>query len=532
MEGRIERPITKKTIVGLGLFLTLLLSVFLWRAGELSLANGEKYLNISKEISIDKETIFADRGVIYDRNNVLLAWNEAEKNATSSNEFELRNYINKPGFSHILGYVGYPKKDTAGNYWQKKYIGRDGIEKIYNDHLAGINGNKLIEINALGNTQSENMVYPAISGENLTLSLDARLQEKLFDVIKNLSATADFRGGSGVIMDVNTGEIIALASYPEYDAKKIMESDNEAIKAFNSDVRKPYLNRAVSGLYTPGSIVKPYLAIGALSEGVISPTKKILSTGSISLPNPYFPELRSVFKDWKAHGWVDMREALAVSSDVYFYEVGGGFEEQKGIGINNIEKYMRMFGLGEKTGVDIVGEVDGVIPNPEWKAENFNGDIWRIGNTYHTAIGQYGFQVTPIQVARAVSAIANNGKLFRPTVLFQATSTKVLPERTIDIKQEYCKVVQEGMRRAVTIGTAGKLNVPFVEVAGKTGSAQLGVKKKFLNSWITGYFPYDNPEYAFAVVMERGPAQTPYSASSVMQELFWWMNDNTPEYFE
>ena len=158
--------------------------------------------------------------------------------------------------------------------------------------------------------------------------------------------------------------------------------------------------------------------MGALTEGVIDPYKKILSTGSISIPNPYFPDQKTVFKDWKAHGWTDMREAIAVSSDVYFYEIGGGFESQKGLGIVNIEKYAQLFGIGQKTGIDLPDEKGGIIPGPEWKIKNFKGEPWRIGDTYNTVIGQYGFQVTPLEMVRAISAIANYGTLVTPALYF------------------------------------------------------------------------------------------------------------------
>ena len=154
------------------------------------------------------------------------------------------------------------------------------------------------------------------------------------------------------MMDIHTGEIWSMASYPEYSSQVLSDgAPREKISFYTNNKDKPFLNRVVSGLYPPGSTVKPYLALAALNERVIEPETQILSTGSISIPNPYFPDKESVFVDWKAHGLVDMREAIAVSSNVYFYEIGGGYEEQKGLGIKNIEKYMRIFGFGEKTGI-------------------------------------------------------------------------------------------------------------------------------------------------------------------------------------
>ena len=225
-----------------------------------------------------------------------------------------------------------------------------------------------------------------------------------------------------------------------------------------------------------------------------------------------------------------MAQALAVSSDVYFYSIGGGFEDQTGLGISNIERYARLFGVGEKTGIDLPDEKAGIIPNPKWKEENFNGDPWRLGDTYHTAIGQYGFQVTPIQMARAVSAIGNYGKLVTPHFILgdMEKENQIL---MTDFPKENFDVIHEGMRQAVTYGTAVTLNVPYVKVAAKTGTAQLGVNKNKVNSWVIGFFPYENPRYAFTVMMEAGPSANSASASSVMRGLLDWMYIYTPEYF-
>jgi len=274
--------------------------------------------------------------------------------------------------------------------------------------------------------------------------------------------------------------------------------------------------------------VKPYVAVGALNEHLITPEKKILSTGSITIKNPYNPELSSVFNDWKAHGLVNVKDALAVSSNVYFYEVGGGFENQKGLGITLLEKYIRAFGIGEKTNIIGIDDVDGVVPNPKWKADNFDGEEWRLGDTYHTAIGQYGFQVTPIQMARAVAAVANDGILVTPKLTIdQKTDSKNL---SIDVDKNVMRVVRDGMRQGVTSGIAQGLNLSYVKVAAKTGTAELGSRKQYVNSWITGFFPYDNPRYSFAVVMEKGPQSNLTGAVFVMRNLFEWMKLEAPEY--
>lgn len=527
-EGRIEKPIPKRTIVFLGLAFILCVGVFSARAGYLQIQKGDEYFQRSEDNTLEKQIIFADRGIIYDRNKVELAWNSKSNEEGS---FPTREYLT-PGFSHLLGYISYPMQDKSGNYWQEEIIGKDGLEKQYADKLKGENGSKIVETDARKQVHSENTINIPERGEDLITTIDSRVQKELYNLIKNISDNNSFKGGAGMIMNIQNGEIITSTSYPEYDSKILsLGKDKEIINGYLTDKRKVFIDKNISGLYTPGSIVKPFVALGALNENVISPMKQIISTGSISIPNPYFPDKPTIFKDWKAHGWVDMRRALAVSSDVYFYEIGGGFQDQKGLGIVNIEKYAELFGIGQKTGIDIPDEISGVIPSPEWKAKNFNGDIWRVGDTYHTAIGQYGFQVTPIQMLRAIAGIANYGKLVTPHLLVGDTQ-KENQITTIDLKKEYFDVVHEGMRQMVSSGTGAALNVPFVHIAAKSGTAQLGLAKNRVNSWITGFFPYENPKYAFVVLMESGPSSGTVSASYVMSQLVYWMNTNTPEYFQ
>ncbi|MDP2789273.1 MAG: penicillin-binding transpeptidase domain-containing protein [bacterium] len=526
-EGRLERAISKKTILLMGLSFLTIVGVFGIRLGYLQIEQGEAFFKRSENNTLAKLLIFTDRGIIYDRNKQELAWNQK----TEKEEFPTRSYI-YPGFSHILGYVSYPAKDKSNIYWQAEFEGKDGLEKEYNKKIKGENGLKIVEVDARGYIHSENIVNAPRRGEDLITTIDSRIQSKLFDVIKTTSTDNSFSGGSGVIMDTRNGEIITSTSFPEYSSEILSLGENSGvIEGYFKDKRKIFMDRAISGLYTPGSIVKPFFAIGALAEGVIDPFKKILSTGSISVPNPYFPDQETVFKDWKAHGWTDMTEAIAVSSDVYFYEIGGGFEEQKGMGISNIEKYARLFGIGEKTGVDLPDEKEGTIPSPAWKTKNFTGDPWRVGDTYHTIIGQYGFQVTPLQMARAVSAIANYGNLLTPHFIL-GDKNKETKTFIPDLQKSYFDVAQEGMREAVSFGTAVALNVPYVEVAAKTGTAQLGAQKNRVNSWVIGFFPYENPKYAFAVMMESGPASGGANATSIMRQLLDWMSINTPEYFE
>ncbi|MBX4215834.1 hypothetical protein KW797_02715, partial [Candidatus Parcubacteria bacterium] len=437
-EGRLERPISYSALVLLAAAFVLVFLLFSSRIFQLQVARGEYYQGKSAENRLEEQPIFGDRGVIYDRNKLELAWNETAE----GKDFYMRAYRDTDGISELLGYVAHPKKDSSGLYWQTEVFGREGIEREYDTLLKGTTGKKLVETDAHGEIVSEGLVELPHNGDNITLSVDARVQEELYKRMRALAAQVGFTSGAGIIMDVETGELLAMASYPEYSSTLLSSGGNSAaIEALLRDPRKPFLNRAVSGLYTPGSIVKPYVALGALQEGIISPDKQILSTGSISIPNPYYPDQKSTFKDWKAHGLVDMRRAIAVSSDVYFYTVGGGFGDQEGLGIEKIDEYARRFGLAEPTGIDLPGEAEGAIPTPSWKAENFKGERWFIGDTYHTAIGQYGFQVTPLQMARAVAAIANEGTLVTPHLLMGRSGWE---RRDTGVSKKNFKIVKEG----------------------------------------------------------------------------------------
>lgn len=531
-EGRLEKPIGTGSVVFLGIVFLFVGIVFTGRLLVLQINKGSAYFEISEKNSLKSEPLFADRGVIYDRNGIELAWNVVHD---KGEPYLLRRYINSPGFAHLLGYVSYPEKDSDGHYWQTEYIGKDGVEDEYNAIISGKNGARLFETDALGNIKAGSALNSPVAGTNLNLTVDSRIQSKLYEAIVGLAERAGYRGGAGIVMDIETGELLAMTSYPEYDPNILAAGeDKKTIQSYLLDTtKKPFINRAVSGVYTPGSIVKPFVAIGALQEKTVDPNKNFYSSGGLVIPNPYFPELKSVFKDWKeeGHGYTDMRKGLAESVNTYFYIISGGYQDQKGIGIANIEKYTRMFGVASKTGIDVEGEKTGNIPSIEWKAKKFPGDPWRLGDTYHTAIGQYGFQVTPIQMVRAVGGIASKGTLVTPHVYKDIDQAALVKEK-VPVDEENYGVIHEGMRMVATDGTGGALNISNVEIAAKTGTAQVGISKKAINSWVIGFFPYENPRYAFTVLMENSPSSNKIGAAQAMGELARWMALYTPEYFK
>lgn len=521
LEGSLERPLSPYVSYALLILSCVLFLSFTSRLFSMQIVEGAAYQEKSDKNHLRSTPIFAHRGTISDRTGTLLAWNDQ----TSGTDIPKREYIQTSGFSHLLGYVSYPKKDSSGVFWQDEYLGKDGVEKVYQYKLQGISGEKLIAINAHQEVEAENVTIDPVHGENIILTIDAGVQAKLYESIKKLAQEVGYTGGAGVIMDIHSGAILAITSYPEYDNNNMTNASTTEEKArVTQDLQsssKKFLNRAVGGVFTPGSTVKPFFALAALMEGIISPEKNIFSSGALVIKNKYGgPD--TVFKDWKAHGYVDMREAIAVSSDEYFYQIGGGFQDQPGLGIDRINEYSEMFGFGTPTGIDLPGESSGTVPSQAWKQKVF-GEDWLIGNTYHTAIGQYGFQLTPLELIRGIAALANGGYLVTPHVMSQGVYEKV--DLELDPKQ--LRVIQEGMRQGVLDGTGRVLNMPGVSIASKSGTAELGVKKDLINSWITGYFPYEDPKYAFVVIMERGDVHILRGSVFAARETIEWMRDNT-----
>ncbi len=509
-EGRLEKPLSQGTFFSLFGVLALLFLILIVRIWNLQITNGKVFAEESAHNSLEVTPLFAPRGIITDRHGVVLAENVEKEDGSME-----RNYP-VPSLSQVIGYVSYPKKDAQGVYYDTSQTGVTGLEAEYDAYLAGENGQLLTEMDALGRVRSEGSVVPAKEGGTLQLSIDANLQKLFARAIANTADKGRFIAGAGVILDVQTGAVHALVSYPSYDANVMASGGPEnIITGYTTNIGRPFLDHAVQGVYAPGSIVKPLVASGALTDGIITPNTIINDNGFISIPDPYHPGKEFIYKGWKVLGPVDVKKAIAWSSDIFFYTVGGGFGSQKGLGIDRLGYWYQQFGLGTTTGIDLSGETSGLIPTPAWKKETFN-ESWYLGDTYFTAIGQYAMQVTPLQMVRAIAAVANGGKLFTPTLLAGEMPTY----STVPVDVSALAVVRAGMRQSVTSALASAVNLPYVSVAAKTGTAQTGTRNQYDNSWLVGFFPYDNPQYAFAVVLERGPQGSGERAVNVMRELF------------
>ena len=508
-EGRLEKPLSPRAFVSLFSALALLLLVLLGRAWDLQIARGPAFAAESTHNSLEVTMLFAPRGIITDRTGCVLAENVEREDGSVARRYPF------PSLSHVIGYVSYPKKDAEGIYYDTSQTGVVGLEAYYDALLAGKNGQLLVEKDALGRVRSQGSVVRAEQGKPLALSLDASLQQPFARALASVAANMRFIAGAGVIMDVETGAVRSLVSYPSYDSNVMASgAPSNVIAGYHTDIGHPFLDHAAQGVYIPGSVVKPLVASGALTDGLITPNTVIEDPGFLVIPDPYHPGKEFVYKGWRALGPVDVRRAIAWSSDIFFYTVGGGFKSQEGLGIGRLAYWYEQFGLGSPTGIDVAEEANGLIPTPAWKQATFD-EPWYLGDTYFTAIGQYSVQVTPLQMARAIAAVANGGKLFTPTLIADAVPvyTSVLANASA------FKVVREGMRQAVTSALASALNVSYVKVAAKTGTAQTGTRNQYDNSWVVGFFPYEEPQYAFAVVLERGPEGTGEQAVNVMRDL-------------
>ena len=528
LEGRLERPLSKSAFLWLHGVIAVIFAVLTLQVWSLQVQKGEAYAAISAENSIESRVLFAKRGPIFDRRGVPLVENEPTEEG-----FFLRRYRTE-GTSSLLGYVSYPKKDRSGNYYDVETKGLAGVESSFQKQLSGKNGRILVEMNALGEVQSQGAIEEPEDGGVITLSIDVRVQEAFYRAIKELADRIPYSGGTGMLMDVETGELIAFVSYPEYDSNVIsFGAEQEVIASYAKDKRHPYLHRAFQGLFAPGSVVKPLEAAGALTDGIIDPAYTIVDTkGYISIPNRYNPDQPTIFRDWRVQGSVDLRKAIAVSSDIYFYMLGGGYGGQKGLGIERLAYWYRAFGLEEKTGIELSGEEVGFIPTPAWKEKTY-GEPWTIGNTYHTAVGQYAMQVTPLAIARALAALANGGTLVEPTILSRVQSNTEKEQRRVPVNESALAVAHEGMRQGVISGTSAGLFTydSLVHIAGKTGTAQLGAKNEYHNSWATGFFPYEHPKYVYVVLMDKGPADNTIGGVYIMSQVIRELSKTAPEYF-
>jgi len=405
-----------------------------------------------KEILNDYKTVYSFQPILIKSNLEIEEVRRFETAIKSNSGFSVisdysRHYPFGDAFAHILGYIGKISPQDISKY--KDYpltsmVGKDGLEAYYEKTLQGKPGKKIIEVDAAFNIQKDLGSIEPKKGKDLITTIDKDLQIAFYNSLKERIETLGAKGAAGIILDPKTGEILSLVSLPSFDPNVFTKgSPRQLINKYLQSSSLPLFNRAISGLYHPGSVIKPLMALAALEEHIIDPDREIFT-------------------------WVDMRKAIAVSCNVYFWAIGGGWEDISGLGLAKIRKYWLDFGLDKKLGIDLFGEAQSVLPDAKWLKEHRSYDpTWKLGDTYNISIGEGGLLLTPLQMAAYISTIANDGILMQPHLVKQSRDFDIVK---LNISEENLEIVQEGMREVIKSGTAMTLKYLPFEVAGKSGS--------------------------------------------------------------
>ncbi len=429
----------------------------------------------------------------------------------------LRAYPFGSSSSHLLGHIGrlsrkdqemLEQSERASEYFGVTHMGKLGIERSYEEQLRGEVGFQRIEVTASGRTVRELALRPAVSGEDLLLSIDFGLQ-------RLVEAAYGSRRGAMVALSPKTGEVFAFVSMPNFDPNHFVDGvDSDLWNELSNSIDKPLLNRALRGIYPPGSTYKPFMAIAALASGERRPQDTIQDPGYFMLGNHRFRDSRP-----EGHGTVDLKKSIVVSSDTYYYKLAVD------MGVDVIHQYISPFGFGQKTGIDLEGEAAGILPSSEWKMKRF-GKEWLTGETPSIGIGQGYNSFTILQLARATAAIANGGKLVRPQIVrafrnpLSGKTTEIprAPAQELGFNPEWVNLVKDAMVGVNISGTsAGVFRGTPYTVAGKTGTAQvfsLGQNEKYSagriaerlrdHSLYIAFAPAEDPKVALALVVENG----------------------------
>lgn len=432
--------------------------------------------------------------------------------------------------SHVLGYVVNMPAELAEEYLSQAHedyditddVGAVGLEAAFEAELRGRKGTKHVEVDAFEREVNVLATNPPEPGKSLVLTLDVDLQQAAEAALREGMRRVNSTSGVVVAMDPRTGAILAMVSLPAYDNNLFAQGISvQEYEQLSQDAEHPLINHAISGQYPPGSTFKIIPAAAALEEGVISLNTQVRCQGKMLVPNQFFPddpEKAQTFVCWNkwGHGSLNVIEGIAQSCDIFFYHVGGGFEDFRGLGMEALGEYARAFGLGEPTGIALPGESPGLVPDDQWKRVNY-GEHWVTGDTYNAVIGQGFVLVTPLQLLNATVAIANGGTLYRPQLVQQVLDSDgnvvgdLAPDaiRQVPVSAYNIEVVREGMRAAVTRGTAHRINLAEVEVAGKTGTAEYpGPRDEEgilpTHAWFTTFAPYHEPEIAMVVFVSGG----------------------------
>lgn len=437
-----------------------------------------------------------------------------------------RNYLHTGSLSHIIGYVGDINRDEMTLLYNQGYkknsvVGKTGIEKQYDSLLQGKQGRELSTVDVHGRIISDKpIVEPPEMGKNLVLTIDSDIQKLVEDALGK-------RVGASVVLKPATGEVLAMVSYPYFDSNIFSSDDNvaEYSKLLN-DESKPLINRAVQISYPPASTFKIVMSTAMLQENAFPSAKKIECKGKLIYGGRTFhchiPE--------PGHGWLDLKNAMAQSCDVYYWTVGRDY-----LGIEKIASYAKEFGLGQSSKIDLPSQVTGLVPTAEWKEKKFH-EKWLGGDTMSCSIGQGYLEATPLQLANMIAMVSNEGVIYKPHILKEVRNpstgeviTEVKPEVLFEstIDNNVWKEVQEALRYTVTDGTPQyPMHNDVVQIACKTGTGEVDKYKDSWHSWLVAYAPYDAPpedRICVATIVEACNVWewwAPYATNIIIQGIF------------
>lgn len=545
------------------LFFIIFLRIF-----HLQVVSGNKNRELADGNRIQVKVIHAQRGVIFDRNGKILAANspafrlvdnppaggtkkvklisrdqalELEvKNDPRVNDLEIdnvRTYPQREKLAHVVGFVGeiseteLKKQENGASFGSKNYqigdrIGKAGIEAQYEKLLRGIDGGEIIEVDSQGREIRSLRKNPSIPGQNIYLTIDSDLQDKIFEQSKDMLSKVGSLSGAVIAMDPKNGQILSLLSFPSFDPNIFTNSEDEGlISQVFSNSSSPILNRAIGGTYPPGSTFKIVSALAALTSGKITPETEIFDNGVTYLgiykfTNWYFNQYG------RTEGPVNLEKAIKRSNDTYFYHVG------EIVGEKFLGEWAKKLLLGSKLGIDLPGETVGLVPTDEWKRQTI-GEVWFPGDTLHMAIGQGFVLATPLEILGITSYIANDGTLFKPQLLLkverekqvvQTFKPKIILSKATDPK--WVKLIKQGLTEVPKEGGTAWPFFSFpIQTGGKTGTAEYGDPNR-THAWYTSFAPVDDPKIVMTVLIEGGGEGSSVSAPIVKEAYRWYFSED------
>ena len=577
----------------LGWLSVLVIAVLIGRAGYLQIYDGEHYARLAEGNRIRIIPTMAPRGTFFDRNGELLVQNrpgfavsimpvmtkidpvvtnrlsellkvpveEINKKIESHTGFDpirikadvtpdivtiieeqknnypgviievqpIRDYMNKEEAAHTYGYVSEIndvelEKKKAEGYKSGDIIGKFGLEKIYDKELRGENGGQQVEVDVTGKPVQIIGNKPPIPGDDLYLTIDKHLQTAAEKAVDEQLKLIHANAAAVVAMNPQTGEILAMVSRPAFDPNLFAHGiSSKDWNKLNNNPYHPMDNKAITGEYPPGSTFKIITGTAALTEGVVTPSELIMDSGHHWI----IPKGNA---EGEALGLINFQQAMAHSDNVYFYEMGNR------LGIDRLEKYARMFGLGKTTGIDLPYESDGLVANRRYKEKNFEDGDWYLSETFDAAIGQGFNLVTPLQAAMVMGEIAADGKRYRPHLVKRivapdgSTVKEFQPEllSTLDVRADVISLVQAGLHDVTKYGTAAGIFRGFpIEIAGKTGTAENSHGRD--HGWFVAYGPFANPDIVVAVIVEQGGFGSQSAVPIGRKVLEAWFGLDKPE---